>query len=560
MAIEAIKQVIPPMETIDRVEFENVNFLNAIRFDDADATIETQFGLYPISSKSRFGSVDRYEFTLTAYAEKTWLKCSQGLVSFTRGRSEDVFANSHALPRSRAFDHDRLSRICRASKSQMMLTSDQFYDDILSPIGTEYGSSFRVLKDIAYVKGGLACAKLSAREGSRSSVPKAKGASITTQTLDALIQFSFLVQSDGGKKSIPSMVPTHIERMRIDSAFSTSEPELELEAFVQSRSESLRTIRLDISAVNPSGQRPVILIEGLRTTFLTDNDERNLDETPERHLCCQIQRKPALQLMSTDALKQYCHDTAQQIDSSTDDRQLINKMIGCCIKEILLHLENTQNLEIRAHHQHYIDWIKRSSTARNHDPYDREGLGACDAKEDLLSRMVHGSHEARFFARVGKNLQKILFGDLDPLSLYSENDLLNDYLSSMYAHAQFSQPIKRYMELLTHANPRMSVLEIGAGAGAATTFCLHGLSSGSLDHENTTLWKLYDYTDISASHLSHAEENFAQYHGKMRFRTLDISADPVVQGYEKHSYDLIIAGYVSSPIRRSWRTCDRYSN
>lgn len=54
----------------------------------------------------------------------------------------------------------------------------------------------------------------------------------------------------------------------------------------------------------------------------------------------------------------------------------------------------------------------------------------------------------------------------------------------------------------------------------------------------------YTYTDISVGFFGHAEKLFKAYSDKMTFRTLDVEKAPDTQGYEPHSYDIIIASNV----------------
>jgi hybrid polyketide synthase/nonribosomal peptide synthetase ACE1 len=54
----------------------------------------------------------------------------------------------------------------------------------------------------------------------------------------------------------------------------------------------------------------------------------------------------------------------------------------------------------------------------------------------------------------------------------------------------------------------------------------------------------YTYTDISTGFFETAQEVFAAYSDKMIFKTLDVEKDIVQQGYEEHSYDLVVASLV----------------
>lgn len=58
------------------------------------------------------------------------------------------------------------------------------------------------------------------------------------------------------------------------------------------------------------------------------------------------------------------------------------------------------------------------------------------------------------------------------------------------------------------------------------------------------LFASYTYTDISTGFFETAQEVFAATSDKMIFKTLDVEKDIVQQGYEEHSYDLVVASLV----------------
>ena len=103
-----------------------------------------------------------------------------------------------------------------------------------------------------------------------------------------------------------------------------------------------------------------------------------------------------------------------------------------------------------------------------------------------------------------------------------------------------------YVDLLAHKNPCMSILEIGAGTGGATSHLLDILSSCAEggDQPMSYRYQHYTYTDISPSFFEAAQERFREHSKKMSFRPLDISKNPLQQGFESSQYDLIVASAV----------------
>ncbi|WP_338932819.1 SDR family NAD(P)-dependent oxidoreductase [Streptomyces netropsis] len=90
--------------------------------------------------------------------------------------------------------------------------------------------------------------------------------------------------------------------------------------------------------------------------------------------------------------------------------------------------------------------------------------------------------------------------------------------------------------LSRHDGP-VTIVEIGAGTGGTTASVLPALAATGAD-------VTYVYTDISRAFLQHGKQRFAATYPSVRFRQLDISGDPVAQGFEPGSADLVVAANV----------------
>lgn len=70
----------------------------------------------------------------------------------------------------------------------------------------------------------------------------------------------------------------------------------------------------------------------------------------------------------------------------------------------------------------------------------------------------------------------------------------------------------------------------------------------------------YMYTDISPGFFEKAQERFADYANVMKYKKLDLEEDPIPQGFEEGSYDVVIAGNVlhaTSDLAQSLRSVRR---
>ena len=148
--------------------------------------------------------------------------------------------------------------------------------------------------------------------------------------------------------------------------------------------------------------------------------------------------------------------------------------------------------------------------------------------------------EALLTRLCGENLPAVLRGELDPLSLiFPEGDvttpehLYRDSPTFRISNLVIQKAIVEIVQRLPKGKA-LRVLEIGGGTGGMTSFVAPVLPEYCTD---------YVFTDVSPRFVGHNQAALAQY-GFMRFETLDIEQNPLDQGFDPHSFDLIIASDV----------------
>lgn len=87
----------------------------------------------------------------------------------------------------------------------------------------------------------------------------------------------------------------------------------------------------------------------------------------------------------------------------------------------------------------------------------------------------------------------------------------------------------QYLELATHKDPSLSILEIGGGSGGTTFQLLSALGGG--DGVPASFGN-YTFTDVGPGFVSKAEDDMQAYKSSMSFKLLDIEKDPLTQGFE----------------------------
>lgn len=136
--------------------------------------------------------------------------------------------------------------------------------------------------------------------------------------------------------------------------------------------------------------------------------------------------------------------------------------------------------------------------------------------------------------RLLDSAQAIFAGEIEALDVLMEGGLLSrlyDILDSGdYAGA---------ITAIGHKNPRLRILEIGAGTGGTSLKILEALKTRFGERS----YSHYTYTDVSPGFMNAAKERF-QHYDNIEYRVLDVSKDPVDQGFELNSYDLIVGANV----------------
>ena len=145
-----------------------------------------------------------------------------------------------------------------------------------------------------------------------------------------------------------------------------------------------------------------------------------------------------------------------------------------------------------------------------------------------------------YFQRSLENQTAMLKGEVNPLELFFPGGSWQT-AESLYQ----LNPLSRYYNTLVQqvlqaittewqSSRKIRILEVGAGTGGTTAFLLPILPSSQT---------IYTYTDLSQFFITQAQEKFQNY-PFVKYGHLDINQDPVNQGYESHSFDIIVAANV----------------
>ena len=145
-----------------------------------------------------------------------------------------------------------------------------------------------------------------------------------------------------------------------------------------------------------------------------------------------------------------------------------------------------------------------------------------------------------YFQLSVENHISLLKGEVEPLELFFPDgnwhtaESLYQYNPLMDYHNKIACQILSSITREWPSEKQIRILEVGAGIGGMTASLLPVLPPQQT---------VYTYTDLSTFFTTQAQEKFQDY-PFIQYQFLDINQEPVSQGYESHTFDVIVAANV----------------
>ncbi len=132
---------------------------------------------------------------------------------------------------------------------------------------------------------------------------------------------------------------------------------------------------------------------------------------------------------------------------------------------------------------------------------------------------------------VARNLEPILAGEVDPPQIVFESDLASIFYAHVFENICADGRLATFLDLASHENPAMRILEVGAGTGGVTGHVIRSLQDREA-RTGTLSFAEYTYTDISPVFLEGARNRWPELQNRMTFKTLNLEAAIGSQGFE----------------------------
>ncbi|KAI0143582.1 putative polyketide synthase [Xylariaceae sp. FL1272] len=440
----------------------------------------------------------------------------------------------HGRIEAQASEMTLSSQVIKASASLLDSDKLQERDPSLEYIpdiadGTHYGPAFkrmmRFWQGPGFTVMETELRDLDLSEPSRYGSP----VSVDAPTLDSFLQgLGPLLEPYSSKK--PAVMPNYVSRLRISNNIPLVE-KLRMRVVTRLLDYDVvaGTIRVSVAAFVNGAISPVAEWESVTFRAIAAGDSQDsISSLPASYYWDLI---PSLDHLADDEKLREILEAKPADENEYNRVKRLNKVGVHFMDQALRETAGDDLSQLPSHLACFRKWA--ATIVEKHSDL----LSGVDIPA-LVAQVSGSGGQGAMVCAVGERLTSILRREIQPLEIMLKDDRLNKYYEDDMTNVRLSWILARWVRHLADIKFNLRVLEIGAGTGSATLAVFQELSRGEERlPDNFT----YTYTDISAGFFEKAREKLAKWQKNITFKRLDISQDPVQQGFSLEDYDLVIA-------------------
>lgn len=546
MAIEASRQLAGDAK-LNGFQLRHVSIHRALIIPDTKQGIEVSLSMTPTEPSSKTKSWRRFYISSYNESSDTWTEHCSGDITVEPAKKADLVDNG----REAKAEADAQLKAFRWAKDDCTrsINFPMIYKN-LQREGLNFGRLFQNLGNVR-VSGsgsGTMTGTVSTPDIAKS-MPKQYTHShlIHPATMDSMIHMMIAAVIDfNGKSSLDSIrLPTFIRDMWV-SADIDSSPKQEFMGHASVTLSGAGKFQGRIQVFDADTKAHCIAMNDIELTPLDSRSE----DTAKRQLCTRIDWKPDVHYLNS---KSACDLVPLENASSDQDRVWIQRLQLATMLHVMDALDELKDLDVTTldlHLRRFHDWMKHMqekllNDAIIHLPYSKFREVACDEflKESVHTEVEGHSAEGAITIRMGRNIVGVMRNEIDPLDLmFGQDNIMEDVYKEGLQLYDLPKYLQNHLTLLRHKHSGLNILEVGGGTGSFTAEILAVLSPESDPAEGSIA--SYTFTDISSGFFDKARRRFQPWSSIMDFKTMDIGKNPVEQGLQPGTYDLIFAGNV----------------
>ncbi|TLD14471.1 hypothetical protein PspLS_11221 [Pyricularia sp. CBS 133598] len=552
MAIEAVRQLAHThKDRIKGYRLNSVRMLRPIQVDESEHGAEAKIYLRPRKLYVPNEQLPCYDFRIYTIQNEEWTEVACGSVRVEL--EPETLAEEHraaAKTREAQFaakhrdEYDGIAKRCT-----LVANTKQFYNNLSQKSGFDYGPYFQLLQNIAYDRTGHVTATVSLREYAKHMEFSHEDPCVVhPTTLDAICQSQIVGLSRGGWYTVPTMMFTGVDELWVSHKLFTADGNPKLKVASQETMRGFRGCVCRTIALLEDTMEPVIICDGQRGTAISSLDTAittdteatgrmayTIDYAPHVPLIQELQQlRPTLQVATK---------RNESLETEMDRTNRSDAIMLHYAKRVVAKIDAMGEKPWQDGHyfDRYFNFLRHvvAEEAKWH-PKGR-GLGSVSMEQILEEAYLDPG--CALNKHVGEHVLGILEGKTLALQVIFEDNRVDDFY-----HADLTSLLNRvigeYAKVLSHNDPKLRFLELGAGTGSSTAKVLPGLVHNIGNGQQVVRCGEYMYTDVSSGFFDKARQRFSHAAGAIKFAKLDIEADPTAQGFHEASYDVVVAGNV----------------
>lgn len=537
MALQAAEQVADGKRRIAAYQVRDAVFTAPITIGKTDKNeVQLHMRLDQSHTDQHATSLD---FRVYSMAETGWFQNCSGSVQILYEQDDEDRSNASTPQHEQSFYRQQYSEAVQ--NSTVRIPAEKLYEQ-LRENGLQYGQAFQPLGDLAWDGGNTAVGTIKCfRWDDEYSQHDRQPHIIHPTVIDGAGQLPWVSLTKGAEQVVfNGFAVTRIRYAWIASSGLSYPDSSYLDACCTTTFKGLRGTDSSVFALDAAGKL-VLRISHLETTALGGDETASLVHSP-RQICYRMSYQPDLDILDPAHLQDLVNVGLETDLPPVSFYQDLELALFYFASRALADVEslNTHAAKMEPCIDKYVSWL-RHQIGKYHSgelPHSQSDwitrIEDSSAMQALIDRLGAIDSEGQFFIHVGRNVQSIIRGVTDPVEVIVESGLTERYYEAVCDKGVCCKQLKNYLKALSHKNPQLKILEVGAGTGSITTYVFDGLD---------TRFDRYDYTDISGAHFDQARVKFAGLE-HMNYKVLDLEREPVEQGFEAQSYDVVVAAWV----------------
>ena len=540
MALEAYRQQAAWKDSNpDLIMFREISVYQALSIPDTES-VELRLSFVPFSDGTRSFSDKWKQFRVFSWtSDRGWLEHCRGLVSSGDTPKMNPLEDTKKEDSRFQARSDELARY--QSLAPNPLDSAKLYR-VIADAGFEYGPTFRHIGKMTFGPSHASYQAIVPDTAALMPLNYESCYTIHPVTLDLVFQSLWPLMTNGGEGLDVPYMPVAIGEMKISTSLRSS-PGASFQVYAQKEPADRFSQKpvFNMDAVDPQQSSPVpcISIRKFVAAPVQDSPNKTLDQ---RQRCLRTQWKPSVMY-----LDQSQYSGILSLDppnpSVIDELWTLELLSFSYINDAV---SQTTGESIAAPHlRKLFCWMEKQVRLVREGQNVKLGSELIDMS-DMECRLLRDSAKstsagALLISRIGESLPAILRGEVEPLSIMLEDNLLTRFYAEFDSYKRRYALAAQYMELLAHQNPGLRIIEIGGGTAGATVPLLEALGGNAGEPAKFTQ---YDFTDVSTGFFEAAKAKLAPWKQLVNMKKLDIEHKPIDQGFQTGYYDVVIASDV----------------